>query len=207
MAGVQRQGSLFASIIMMMMACVIADHLLRQWDEAAVESREQPWELADRLGGPLKALLDDLDAQSAAVSADATLAADHTLRVLLVEADPGQAMLTGAQLEARGCALRFESDPATLWQALTLWPCHAVVIDAVMDADPTRDLAHQLRLTPQFAHIAVVGFCESASAAELDAALEAGCDAALSRTADAGDLLAQIRRAVARPDRSGIDFD
>lgn len=183
----------------------VADGLLHGWDALAPSLRGDPQELADRLAEPMYTLLDDLELASRE-DAPGAAAKDKNLRVLLIEDDPGQAMLIGAQLEARGCAVRFERGADTLWQTLALWPCHAVVLDYWLRGETAAEVAATLRREPQFAHVALVCFSIERDQHVLRAALDAGCDAALGKAEGPDRLLALIRECVARPDRSGITF-
>lgn len=181
-----------------------ADVVLHGWETLAPPLRGAPGELVERLAAPMQALLDDLEA---AIRDDArTVAPDSNLRVLLIEDDPGQAVLIGAQLEARGCLVRIERGADALWQALTLWPCHAVVLDFWLRGETAAEVAAMLRRESQFAHVALLCFSIERDERVLRAALDAGCDAALGKAEGPDRLLALIRECVARPDRSGTTF-
>lgn len=182
-----------------------ADNLMRGEDERVPAARGATASGVDQLTAPIKAVLDELVACAQANATDPNIR-DRTLRVLLVEDDPGQAILTGAQLEARGCAIRFESGGERLWQALAIWPCHAVVLDYWLRGDTAAEIAAMLRRDPQFAHIALICFSVERDEQVLRAALDAGCDAALGKAEGTDRLLALIRDCVARPDRSGRPF-
>ncbi|MBO9661429.1 response regulator [Dokdonella sp.] len=178
-----------------------ADIVLHDWDVQAPSLRGAPHELIDRLDAPVHTLLGDLDA---AIRDEAQRApADSNLRVLLIEDDPGQAVLIGAQLEARGCVVRIERGTDALWQALALWPCHAVVLDYWLRGETAAEIAAMLRRESQFAHVALVCFSIERDEQVLRAALDAGCDAALGKAEGPDRLLAVVRECVARPDRSG----
>lgn len=181
-----------------------ADSLLHGWEALAPALRGAPQELVRRLDAPLQILLNDLEG---AIREDAQHAPpDSKLRVLLVEDDPGQAVLIGAQLDVRGCDVRIERDADALWQALTLWPCHAVVLDYWLRGETAAEVAAMLRRESQFAHIALICFSIERDQQVLRAALDAGCDAALGKAEGPDRLLAVIRECVARPDRSGVAF-
>lgn len=181
-----------------------ADIVLHGWDALAPPLRGEPRELLGRLDAPVQALLDDLDS---AIRDDAQRApSDSNLRVLLIEDDPGQAVLIGAQLEARGCIVRIERGADALWQALTLWPCHAVVLDYWLRGETAAEIAAMLRRESQFAHVALICFSIERDEQVLRAALDAGCDAALGKAEGPDRLLALIRECVARPGRSGVTF-
>lgn len=181
-----------------------ADVVLHGWEALAPPLRDTPAGLVERLAAPVQALLDDL---GGAIREDArNVAPESNLRVLLIEDDPGQAVLICAQLEARGCIVRIERGAEALWQALTLWPCHAVVLDYWLRGETAAEVAATLRREPQFAHIALLCFSIERDEQVLRAALDAGCDAALGKAEGPDRLLALIRQCVARPDRSGITF-
>ncbi|MEP7042872.1 MAG: response regulator [Dokdonella sp.] len=183
----------------------VADQQMHGWDESAPDTREAPTEFALRLAAPVRLLLDELRRASAEVVAQQ--ASDReTLRVLLVEDDPVQAMLTGAQLEARGCTVRIENSADMLWQILTHWSCHAVVLDYWLRGETATEIAAMLRREPQFAHVALICFSVERDEQVLRAALDAGCDAALGKAEGSERLLALVRTCVARPDRSGKEF-
>jgi len=181
------------------------DQLLHDWHESAPETRDPPADFALRLAAPLRQLLDELGRANAEVVARE---AGHreALRVLLVEDDPVQAMLTGARLETGGCMVRIENNADVLWQTLTRWPCHAVVLDYWLRGETATEIAAMLRREPQFARIALICFSAESNERVLRAALDAGCDAALGKAAGAERLLAIVRACVARPDRSGEEF-
>jgi len=182
-----------------------ADQLMHGWDESPPEARDAPATFALRLAAPLRQLLDELGHANAEVVARQ---ASHreALRVLLVEDDPVQAMLTGAQLEARGCTVHIENSTDVLWQSLTRWPCHAVVLDYWLRGETATEVAAMLRREPQFARIALVCFSAERDEQVLRAALDAGCDAALGKAEGPERLLALVRACVARPERSGQAF-
>lgn len=178
-----------------------ADVVLHGWDVQAPSLRGAPQELIERLDAPVRALLDDLEA---AVRDETRRApADSGLRILLIEDDPGQAVLIGAQLEARGCVVRIERGTDALWQALALWPCHAIVLDYWLRGETAAEIAAMLRRESQFAHVALVCFSIERDEQILRSALDAGCDAALGKAEGPDHLLAIVRECVARPDRSG----
>ncbi|WP_300616044.1 response regulator [Dokdonella sp.] len=180
------------------------DVALHEWERLAVALRGEAHELRARLEEPMRRLLDELDRTIREETPSAP--ADSSLRVLLIEDDPGQAVLIGAQLEARGAVVRFERGADALWQALALWPCHAVVLDYWLRGETAAEIARMLRREPHFAHIALVCFSIERDGQVLRAALDAGCDAALGKAEGPDRLLAVIRECVARPDRSGATF-
>lgn len=180
-----------------------ADAALHEWDALAAPLRDAPQVLLARLALPMQRLLDELDL---AIRESPAASSDSPLRVLLVEDDPGQAVLIGAQLEARGVAVRFERNADALWQALALWPCHAVVLDFWLRGETAVEIAQMLRREPHFAHVALVCFSIERDGQVVRAALDAGCDAALGKAEGPDRLLAVLRECVARPDRSGTTF-
>ncbi len=182
-----------------------ADQLMHGWDESTPETRGPPAVFAQHLAAPLRQLLDELGRANAEVVARRA-SQREALRVLLVEDDPVQAMLTGAQLEARGCMVRIENSADVLWQTLTRWPSHAVVLDYWLRGETATEIAAMLRREPQFARIALICFSVERDEQVLRAALDAGCDAALSKAEGPERLLAVVRACVARPDRSGEEF-
>ena len=176
------------------------DRLLGHWQALDPALRDPPAHLADRLGAPIRVLLDDLDI-AAVPAVDAT-----ALRIVLVEDDPNQAVLFAAELEARGCEVRVESSADALVQTLAQWPCHAVVLDFWLRGETAAEIAAMLRHEVRFARIALVCFTVEREAQVMRAVLDAGCDAALAKGAGPDRLLAVLRECVARPDRSGPSF-
>lgn len=181
----------------------VVDTLLRTWDTTTPSLRDAPTELAERIAAPVRAILADLaEASAKAVLPDAEVPINE-LRVLLVEDDAAQAMLTAAELEARGCTVRIESGAETLWQTLTLWPCHAAVLDYWLHGETAAEVAAMLRREPRFARLAVVCFSVERNAPVLRAVLDAGCDAVSSKADGIDRLLEVVRASVARKDRGG----
>jgi|GEM_PF-1179390 len=183
----------------------VADKLMRDWEMTAPSLRDAPGDLAMRLAAPLRAVLEDLGQAGAQAAAPQGMAATR-LRVLLVEDDPGQAMLTAERLEARGCVLRRESSADALWEALLMWPCHAVVLDYWLRGETADEVAAMLRREPRFARVALVCFTAERDPQVLRAAIDAGCDAALRKDEGVDRLFEVLRDCVAREDRSGVRF-
>ncbi|MFC5489171.1 response regulator [Dokdonella soli] len=180
----------------------VADELMREWEALPPPQRAAPADLAARLAAPVRAVLDELDRTGApGADTDAT-----SLCIVLVEDDPSQAVLIGAELEARGCLVRLASSAETLWQILQQWPCHAIVLDYWLRGETAAEIAAMLRREPGCARTALVCFSVEHEPQVLRAALEAGCDAALGKAEGAGRLLEVVRACVARPDRSGLEF-
>ncbi|MFI4969414.1 MAG: response regulator [Lysobacterales bacterium] len=177
------------------------DRLLGRWEALDPALRDLPAHLAERLDAPIRVLLDDLGIAAGAASAEAEAAV--ALRIVLVEDDPSQAALIGAELEARGCAVRIESSADALVQTLTQWSCHAVVLDFWLRGETAAEITARLRREARFARIALVCFSVEREEQVMRAALDAGCDAALAKSAGPDRLLAVLRECVARPDRSG----
>lgn len=183
------------------------DALLRRWDELAPDARDSASELAERLTVPMRALLEQLQSEADDTTSPQEAEVPRALRVLIVEDDPGQAMLVGAQLESLGCEVRFESSGDRLWQTLTLWPCDAVVLDYWLRGETADELASMLRREPRFERIAMVCFTAENDPQVMRAALDAGCDAAIGKQEGVERLYQAIRESVARPDRAGRPLD
>jgi CheY-like chemotaxis protein len=183
-------------------ACA-ADSLMRNWEGRAAGLRESPDELLVRLAAPVAALLGGLGETHIEVVEDGPGTASGELRVLLVEDDPVQALRVAAELEARGCKVRCESGADLIWQALTLWPCHAVVLDYWLRGETATEVVANLRREPRFARVALVCFSVERDAQVLRAVTEAGCDALVAKSEGSGRLFEVIRACVARVDRSG----
>ena len=128
------------------------------------------------------------------------------LRIVLVEDDPAQAQLGAAQLEAQGCEVRVAADADTLWPTLLEWPCHAIVLDYWLHGETAMDISPRLRREPAFAAMALICYSAERDAAIVDGILAAGCDAMVDKAEGVERLLAQVRKQVARADRSGTDF-
>jgi CheY-like chemotaxis protein len=183
-------------------ACA-ADNLMRQWEASSPALRIAPADLLDRLAAPMQAVLAELGQAHADALEGEAAAESVALRVLLVEDDPGQALAISAQLEERGCVVRSEAGADLLWQALTLWPCHAVVLDYWLRGETATDAVATLRREPRFAQIALVCFSVERDPQILRAVLDAGCDAVVAKAEGTDRLLDVVRDCVARPDRSG----
>jgi CheY-like chemotaxis protein len=180
-----------------------ADSLMRSWESASPSLRDAPADLIRRLDAPVAAVLAGLavaDVPIAAQGVDPQLSA---LRVLLVEDDSGQSAIICAELEARGCEIRRESGTDLLWQTLTLWSCHAVVIDYWLRGETAIDVVAALRREPRFARVALVCFSVERDPQVLRAVLDAGCDALAAKSDGSARLFDVIRACVARTDRSG----
>lgn len=183
----------------------VADKLMRDWEMTAPSLRDAPGDLSVRLSAPLQTVLDDLDEASAQADVPQSVA-ESRLRVLLVEDDPGQAMLNAVQLETLGCVVRRESSADGLWETLLMWPCHAVVLDYWLRGETADEVAAMLRREPRFQSIALVCFTAERDAHVLRAAIDAGCDAALRKDEGTRRLYDVLRECVARADRGGVLF-
>jgi CheY-like chemotaxis protein len=183
-------------------ACV-ADGLMRRWESCPPGLRESPDELLARLDAPVAALLAGLDETQIEPAEHAPGARSGELRVLLVEDDPAQSLLIAAELEALGCKVRCESGADVVWQALTLWPCHAVVMDYWLCGETATEVVANLRREPRFACVALVCFSVERDTQVLRAVTEAGCDALVAKSEGSARLFEVIRACVARADRSG----
>ena len=148
----------------------------------------------------IQAVLDELD------RANASVGKRTALHIVLVEDDPAQAELTGAELETNGCVIRLASDAVTLRKILTAWSCEAVVLDYWLRGESADEIALTLRREPRFASIALVCYSQERDPYILHSALAAGCDAAIGKDEGPARLLAVVRACVARPDRSGATF-
>ncbi len=184
------------------MACA-ADSTMRQWQALTVSLRETPATLLDRMEVPVQSVLDCLGEARAEESQRVPATVFAALRLVLVEDDPEQAPSIGAELEARGCVVRHEKGSDLLWQTMTLWPCHAVVLDCWLAGETATKVAALLRREPRFAQVALICFTAEREPRILRAALEAGCDALVTKAEGIDRLLEVIRECVARPDRIG----
>jgi len=176
------------------------DRQLGESDGAADASRETASELSRRLSGPMQALLDALAqvaAEAAALPASVP-AAGEALRVILVEDDPSQAALIGAELEVRGCVVRIESSAEMLLQSLLIWPCHAVVLDFWLRGETAAEIATILRRDASLVRVAVVCVSIERDPRVLRAAVDAGCDAAVGKAEGTDRLVAVVRECVER---------
>jgi len=183
-------------------ACA-ADSLLRAWESAPPSLRDAPAELVRRLDPAVATVLAALAAADRPIDADGIDTLPSALRVLLVEDDPGQSAIICAELEARGCEIRRECGADLLWQALTLWPCHAVVIDYWLRGETAIEVVAAIRREPRFARIALVCFSVERDPQVLRAVVDAGCDAAVAKVDGSGRLFEVLRDCVARVDRNG----
>lgn len=184
-------------------ACA-ADSLMRSWDSHSPGLRESPDELVERLGTPVAAVLAGLGAARIEAVEHGSPQPSGALRVLLVEDDPAQSLLIGTELEALGCKVRCESGADLIWQTLTLWPCHAVVLDYWLRGETATEVVANLRREPRFARVALVCFSVERDAQVLRAVTEAGCDALVAKSEGSARLFEVIRACVARADRSGV---
>ncbi len=172
----------------------------RQFTASPVRSRAGIAQVARVVG----ALFDALDAACAMRPAAPAQAA--TLRVLLAEDDSALARQIATELEVRGCTVRVESASADLRQHLTVWPCHAVVLDCRAHARSAAAIAAFLRAEPALAAVSLVCFGLEHQTDVRRAALAAGCDAVVARNDGIDRLLDVIRGCVARPDRGEMTF-
>ncbi len=181
-----------------------ADNLMQSWPSASLPPTEQ----SAHLGMPLRNLLDELERTGAQVEAQERRVPEP-LRVLMLDGDRDEATsrLLGAHLEANACLVRRESDAELLWEALLIWPCHALVLDYWWRDGSGDEVVAMLRREPRFAHIALVCFTDQQDPQLLRAAIEAGCDAALSSRDGSARLLSVVRECVAHAERSAIRFD
>lgn len=175
------------------------DRHLGESDSTADASRAAS-ELRRRVARPMQALLDALAgvaAEAAALPASAP-SAQEALRVILVEDDPSQAALIGAELEMRGCVVRIESSAEMLLQSLLTWPCHAVVLDFWLRGETAAEIATVLRRDASLVRVAVVCVSIERDPRVLRAAVEAGCDAAVGKAEGTDRLVAVVRECVER---------
>jgi len=179
------------------------DQTLADWEKTLPAMRDAASALAERLAVPMRNLLDAIAShvdESAMSSGAAPLAVD-TLRVILVEDDPGQASMIGAQLEARGCAVRIESSAQMLLETLLIWPCHAVVLDFWLRGETAAEIAATLRRDPALERTALVCLSIERDPTVLRAALQAGCDATLGKAEGPDRLMDVLRDCVLRRHR------
>jgi CheY-like chemotaxis protein len=179
-------------------ACA-ADRLIG--DELMATAPPRGSELVWRFEACVQAVLAELAAFADSTQPSSARVDARDLRIVLVEDDPAQATLTAAELEARGCSVRVESGGDLLWQALALWPCHAVVLDYWLRAETAAEVAVALRREPQFARIALLCYSVERDPLILRAVLAAGCDAVVAKDDGADRLLEAVNEAVMRADR------
>ena len=172
-------------------ACA-ADRLLARPEPPAPEA----------LHAAMSALTDALERAVESVQTEPMRLDTGSLRVVLVESDPAQARSIGSRLEACGCEVRIESGSEQLWQALALWPCHAVVLGDRLQGDTAAETIMMLRREPAFARIALLCWSDSPDAQNRHALIEAGCDAVVARHDGVERLFAAIRACVAQDNRS-----
>ncbi|MEO5625429.1 MAG: hypothetical protein ABIQ70_05425 [Dokdonella sp.] len=182
-----------------------ADSLLRRWEGQAPALRDAPTDLAERLGTLIRAVLEGLGEAHAGAADHVPEQRSTTLRILLIEDDPGQSALIGVELAARGCKVRCESGADLLWQTLILWPCHALVLDFWLRGETATEIVANLRREPRFSRLALICYSVESDAQVLRAVTEAGCDALVAKSEGSARLLEVIRACVARSDRSGPD--
>jgi CheY-like chemotaxis protein len=150
------------------------------------------------LDAPLQAVIDALDRAIASAQATPLRRDAATLRVLLVEDDTAHAMLMASQLEAHGCEVRIESGSDDLWQALALWPCHAVVLGYRLRGKSAVEIVAMLRREPAFARVAVL-CCSVEHATQIrGAGIEVGCDAVVAQQDGVERLFEAIRACAGR---------
>jgi CheY-like chemotaxis protein len=181
-----------------------ADSLMRSWESATSSLRDAPSELIERLRAPVAAVLAGLVDAGPPETSCRVEPPSSALRVLLLEDDPGQSAIICAELEARGCEIRREDSADLVWQTLTLWPAHAVVLDYWLRGETAIDVVAGLRREPRFARIALVCFSVESEPAVLRAVLDAGCDAIVAKSEGSDRLLEVVRTCAARADRSGM---
>lgn len=183
-----------------------ADSQLRRWEGHSPALRDAPTDLVERLAESVRAVLAGLGEAHAASVDHASEAGPTALRVLLIEDDPVQSALIAADLEARGCKVRRESGADLLWQTLTLWPCHAIVLDYWLHGETATEVVANLRREPRFTRLALICYSVESDAQVLRAVTEAGCDAVVQKSERSTRLFEVIRACVARSDRSGPDM-
>lgn len=183
-----------------------ADSLLRRWEGAPTDLRDAPADLAQRLVAPVRAVIAGLGEARAGAVDHASEARPRVLRVLLIEDDPAQAELIGAELEAHGCKVRCDSGGDLLWQTLTLWPCHAIVLDYWLRGETAADIVASLRRDPRHACIALICYSVERDSQILRTLLDVGCDAVLPKAEGTRRLFDVVRACVAQADRSGPDI-
>ena len=156
----------------------------------------------DVLHAAMRALIDALERAVESVRTEPMRLDTGSLRVVLVESDPAQARLSGSQLEARGCEVRIEDGSEQLWQALALWPCHAVVLGDRLQGETAAETIAMLRREPAFARVALLCWSHSQDAQARRATIEAGCDAVVARHDGVERLFEAVRACVAQDHRS-----
>ncbi|MEO5561015.1 MAG: response regulator [Dokdonella sp.] len=183
-----------------------ADSQLRRWEGRSPVLRDAPTDLVERLAASVRGVLAGLGDAHAAAADHASDLRPSALRVLLIEDDPIQSAWIAAELEARGCKVRCESGADLLWQTLTLWPCHAIVLDYWLHGETATEVVVNLRREPRFARLALICYSVERDAQVLRAVTEAGCDAVVEKSEGSARLIEVIRACVARSDRSGPDM-
>jgi CheY-like chemotaxis protein len=176
-------------------ACA-ADRLIA--DELALPEQAGGDALVRRFATSVQDVLGELAAASTSGRSASIAARARDLHVVLVEDDPAQASLTAAELEARGCSVRVESNADRLWETLAQRPCDAVVLDYWLRAETAAEIALSLRREPQFARIALICYSVERDPQILRAVGEAGCDAVVAKDDGVERLLESMRVSIER---------
>lgn len=174
------------------------DDQLTQWQRTPPHRREPPITLANDLQAPIQHLLAALSTQApTAAPAEPVAGESVPLRVILVEDDEDQAARTTARLEQQGMSVRHAADSAALWQMLVTWPCQAIVLDYWLHGETAAEIAGMLQRESSFAGIARICLTTDVGLPLQRAALSAGCDAFVLKSAPVEHLIAAIRAHVA----------
>ncbi len=156
-------------------------------------------DVADDLAPLVANVLDELDRLTHEARPLVALAAraQAPLRVILLEDDDDQAAAIEAALVAHGCTVRPVARAESMWQALTTWPCDALIVDYWLGTGTADDVVRLVREEPSFSAIALVCLTVETDAARWRGMLEHGCDEVLSKSEPASRIVAAIEAAVA----------
>ena len=119
------------------------------------------------------------------------------LRILLLEDDDEQARAIEAALVAEGCAMRCVKHVESLWEAITTWPCDALLIDYWLGNSTAESIVRLLRDEPSFSGIALLCLTVETDPARLRAVLDHGCDRVLSKRETPHAIVDAVRSVIA----------
>ncbi|HNR92241.1 MAG TPA: Hpt domain-containing protein [Dokdonella sp.] len=152
------------------------------------DSADLVGELAPHVDAVLAQLSAAIDATDAVV--------ERGLRVILVEDDLEQALMTRAGLEGLGCEVMHIQRVESFRQAAAAWPCDAIVIDYHLGTHTAHDILDLVREEPGFTRTVLICYSSEEDATIRRRLSERGCDACLCKREPVRRLHAVLRDCV-----------